>query len=98
MNKVILAYNFTAERLPLLRQVCMMLRVNCKAVPQEEMNDAVGFLAGLKDCAKEAVNPVTKGTGGSGRKGRRRPGGSKKSCCPAFNAGSAKRNGVFMRF
>lgn len=57
MNKVILAYNFTAERLPLLRQVCMMLRVNCKAVPQEEMNDAVGFLAGLKDCAKEAVNP-----------------------------------------
>lgn len=58
MNKVILAYNFTAERLPLLRQVCMMLRVNCKAVPQEEMNDAVGFLAGLKDCAKEAVNPL----------------------------------------
>lgn len=57
MNKVILAYNFTAERLTLLRQVCMMLRVNCKTVAQAEMNDAVGFLAGLKDCAREAVNP-----------------------------------------
>ena len=57
MNKVILAYHFSAERLAQLRQLCMMLKVGCKPVAAEEMNDAVGFLAGLKDCAREAVNP-----------------------------------------
>ena len=33
MNKIVLAYNFKPERLQQLRQVCMILKVNCKAVP-----------------------------------------------------------------
>ena len=58
MNKIVLAYNFSAERLQLLRQVCMILKVNCKAVEPEQFDDAVGFLAGVKDCPQAAVNPL----------------------------------------
>ena len=57
MNKIVLAYNFNAERLQQLRQVCMILKVNCKAVLPEQFDDAVGFLAGVKDCPQTAVNP-----------------------------------------
>ena len=57
MNKIVLAYNFNAERLQQLRQVCMILKVNCKVVSPEQFDDAVGFLAGIKDCSQTAVNP-----------------------------------------
>ena len=57
MNKTVLAYNFAPERLQQLRQVCMILKVNCKAVAPEQFDDAVGFLAGVKDCPQTAVNP-----------------------------------------
>ena len=57
MNKIVLAYNFNAERLQQLRQVCMILKVNCKTVSPEQFDDAVGFLAGIKDCSQTAVNP-----------------------------------------
>ena len=57
MNKIVLAYNFKPERLQQLRQVCMILKVNCKAVPLEQFDDAVGFVAGVKDCPQKAVNP-----------------------------------------
>ena len=57
MNKIVLAYNFSLERLQQLRQVCMILKVNCKAVTPEQLDDAVGFLAGVKDCPQTAVNP-----------------------------------------
>ncbi|MBR4908251.1 MAG: DUF3783 domain-containing protein [Acidaminococcaceae bacterium] len=57
MNKIVLAYNFNPERLQQLRQVCMILKVNCKAVAPEQFDDAVGFLAGVKDCPQTAVNP-----------------------------------------
>ena len=57
MTKTVLAYNFNPERLQLLRQVCMVLKVNCKAVAPEQFDDAVGFLAGVKDCPQAAVNP-----------------------------------------
>ena len=56
MNKIVLAYNFNPERLQQLRQVCMILKVNCKAVAPEQFDDAVGFLAGVKDCPQTAVN------------------------------------------
>ena len=56
MIKSVLAYNFNPERLQLLRQVCMILKVNCKAVAPEQFDDAVGFLAGVKDCPQAAVN------------------------------------------
>ena len=57
MNKIVLAYNFNPERLQQLRQVCLILKVNCKAVAPEQFDDAVGFLAGVKDCPQAAVNP-----------------------------------------
>ena len=57
MNKIVLAYNFNAERLQQFRQVCMILKVNCKAVAPDQFDDAVGFLAGVKDCPQTAVNP-----------------------------------------
>ena len=57
MNKIVLAYNFNPERLQQLRQVCMILKVNCKAVLPEQFDDAVGFLAGIKECPRAAVNP-----------------------------------------
>ena len=57
MIKTVLAYNFNPERLQQLRQVCMILKVNCKAVAPEQFDDAVGFLAGVKDCLQTAVNP-----------------------------------------
>ena len=57
MIKTVLAYNFIPERLQQLRQVCMILKVNCKAVDLEQFDDAVGFLAGVKDCPQAAVNP-----------------------------------------
>ncbi len=57
MNKVVLAYNFSPERLQMLRQACAVLKVNCKEVAPEQFDDAVGFLAGIKDCPREAVNP-----------------------------------------
>lgn len=57
MNKIVLAYNFNPERLQQLRQVCMILKVNCKAVAPEQFDDAVGFLAGIKECPQTAVNP-----------------------------------------
>ena len=57
MIKTVLAYNFNPERLQQLRQVCMILKVNCKAVAPEQFDDAVGFLAGIKECPQTAVNP-----------------------------------------
>ena len=57
MNRTVLAYNFNPERLQQLRQVCMILKVNCKAVAPEQFDDSAGFLAGLKDCPQTAVNP-----------------------------------------
>ena len=57
MIKTVLAYHFNPERLQQLRQVCMILKVNCKAVAPEQFDDAVGFLAGVKDCSRAAVNP-----------------------------------------
>lgn len=57
MNKIVLAYNFNMERLQQLRQVCMIMKVNCKAVAPEQIDDAAGFLAGVKDCPRTAVNP-----------------------------------------
>ena len=47
MQKCVLAYNFTPERLGALRLVCMMLRVQLKAVPREALSQPVGYLAGV---------------------------------------------------
>ena len=49
MQKLILAYNFTGERLQALRLICMMLKVQLKPVAREDMLQPIGYLAGLKE-------------------------------------------------
>ena len=47
MQKSILAYNFTPERLGALRLICMMLKVQLRPVPREALTQPVGYLAGV---------------------------------------------------
>lgn len=51
MNKMILAYNFTPERLAALKLLCMMLRVQLKPVERTQLLQPVGSLAGVPDVA-----------------------------------------------
>lgn len=48
MNKLILAYNFSSERLQALRLICMMLKATCRPVERSEMLQPMGYLAGVK--------------------------------------------------
>lgn len=48
MQKIVLAYNFTPERLGALRLLCMMLKVQLRPVPREQLMQPVGYLAGVK--------------------------------------------------
>ena len=47
MQKLILAYNFTGERLQALRLICMMLKVQLKPVAREDMLQPIGALVGI---------------------------------------------------
>lgn len=51
MQKIILAYNFTPERLQALKLICMMLRTQLRAVAREELLQPVGYLAGVPEVA-----------------------------------------------
>ena len=51
MNKMILAYNFTPERLAALKLLCMMLRVQLKPVERTQLLQPVGSLAGVSGVA-----------------------------------------------
>lgn len=51
MQKIILAYNFTPERLQALKLICMMLRTQLRAVAREELLQPVGYLVGLPEVA-----------------------------------------------
>ena len=51
MQKIILAYNFTPERLQAIKLICMMLRAQLRAVAREELLQPVGYLAGLSEVA-----------------------------------------------
>ena len=51
MQKIILAYNFTPERLQALKLICMMLRTQLRAVAREELLQPVGYLAALPEVA-----------------------------------------------
>ncbi len=54
MLKKILAYNFTAERLQMLKMVALLCKAQVKAVAREDMLQPVGYLAGVK-----GIEPVT---------------------------------------
>ena len=60
MQKQILAYNFTAERLAALKLACMLLKVQLKAVPREAMLQPLGAIAGVP-----GVAPVEEGYSGA---------------------------------
>ena len=55
MKKLVLAYNFTAERLKSLRTLCMMLKVQLRPVAAAEVEVPVGILAGLMTEAELAT-------------------------------------------
>lgn len=48
MLRTILAYNFTAERLQMLKMVALLCKAQVKAVAREDMLQPVGYLAGVK--------------------------------------------------
>lgn len=47
MKKIVLAYNFSQERVKILRTLCMMLKVQLKPIPTADVEQPVGVLAGL---------------------------------------------------
>lgn len=51
MNRIILAYNFTPERLQALKLIAMLLKAQCKPVAEEDFLQPVGYLAGIKTVA-----------------------------------------------
>lgn len=55
MKKIVLAYNFTPERLKSLRTLCMMLKVQLRPVAAAEVEVPVGILAGLMTEAELAA-------------------------------------------
>ena len=59
MQKSILAYNFTPERLAALRLICMMLKVQLRPVAHEQLTQPVGYLAGVP-----GVQPATESYAG----------------------------------
>lgn len=53
MQKLVLAYNFTPERIQALKLACMLVKVQLKVVSREQMLQPLGYLAGV-----QGVEPV----------------------------------------
>lgn len=51
MVKQVLAYNFSPERLQALKMVCFIVKAQCKLIPEEEMHNPIGLLAGIGELA-----------------------------------------------
>lgn len=47
MQKLVLAYNFSPERLQALKLACMLVKAQLKAVPREALSQPLGYLAGV---------------------------------------------------
>lgn len=61
MLKILLAYNFTEERLKALRMAAMLVRSQVKIVETKNYNQTLGYLAGIKGA--EAVEEDYTGEG-----------------------------------
>lgn len=48
MQKTILAYNFTSERLQMLKVLAMMLRVQLRFIEHQQMLQPIGYFAGVQ--------------------------------------------------
>ena len=60
MAKLVLAYNFTGERLAALKLACMLVKSPLKVVPREQLLQPLGNLAGVP-----GVEPVAEEYAGS---------------------------------
>ncbi|MEE1193388.1 MAG: DUF3783 domain-containing protein [Phascolarctobacterium sp.] len=60
MAKLVLAYNFTGERLAALKLACMLVKSPLKVVPREQLLQPLGYLAGVP-----GVEPVAEEYAGS---------------------------------
>lgn len=61
MQKTILAYNFTSERLQMLKVLAMMLRVQLRIIEHQQMLQPIGYFAGV-----QGVDEVTEIYSGDG--------------------------------
>jgi len=52
MQKIMLAFNFSPERLQALRLVAMLAKVQLRAVERKDMNQTLGALVGLPGMAR----------------------------------------------
>ena len=59
MAKLVLAYNFSEERVPALKLACMLVKAPLKVVPREQLAQPLGYLAGVPGV--EPVNEVYEG-------------------------------------
>ena len=59
MPKLVLAYNFSEERLPALKLACMLVKAPLKVVPRQLLLEPVGYLAGVPGI--EPVNELYAG-------------------------------------
>ena len=57
MKKSVLAFNFKPERVGALKQTCMIAKLPCRLVAEGEMENALGYLAGIEGVPPTAVNP-----------------------------------------
>ena len=59
MPKLVLAYNFSEERLPALKLACMLVKAPLKVVPRQLLLEPLGYLAGVPGI--EPVNELYAG-------------------------------------
>ena len=54
MQKMMLAFNFTPERLQALRMVAMLTKIQLRVISRQDMSQTLGALAGVPGMAKTA--------------------------------------------
>ena len=59
MPKLVLAYNFSEERLPALKLACMLVKAPLKVVPRQLLLEPLGYFAGVPGI--EPVNELYAG-------------------------------------
>ena len=57
MKKTVLLYNFSEEELPRVKKALLPLKFSLHTVQEEEMDQPVGFLAGLSDDGEKRERP-----------------------------------------
>ena len=68
MQKLVLAYNFSAERIAALKLACMLVKSPLKVVAREQLLQPLGYLAGVPglEPVDEEYSGVCRQRGGRG--------------------------------